>query len=163
MPFNSKHFKNINKNKPWAIKADCRWDHLTSEMQVRLLYKIAANGSQWHYTTIQSPEKNGSETTFRSFYYLQLRELFLIIQILNTIHGTSWLWNSFRHLHRKLYSFWRELTRRKEWAPFMWVTRMRKTQDLFLHSVSSHNHITLSSSCRVVSVTRTIIFSTIRM
>lgn len=160
MPFNSKHFKKTNKNQPWAIKADCRWDHHTSEMQLHLPCKIAANGSQWHYTTIQSPEKDSSEPHSRAnFYYLQLRELFRIIQILNTIHSTSWLWNSFGHVHRKLYSLWRELTKRKESASFTWVRGMRKTSSTeHLPTITQH-----SCSCRVLSVTRTITFSTIRL
>lgn len=141
MPFNSKHFKKTNKNQPWAIKADCRWDHHTSEMQLHLPCKIAANGSQWHYTTIQSPEKDSSEPHSRAnFYYLQLRELFRIIQILNTIHSTSWLWNSFGHVHRKLYSLWRELTKRKRVCIIHMSERNEKD---FFHRASSHNHTTL--------------------
>lgn len=58
VPFDSKHFINVNKNKPWAIKANYRWDHLTSKMQLPLPCKIAANGSQQHYNTIQRQEKN---------------------------------------------------------------------------------------------------------
>lgn len=58
VPFNSKHFININKNKLRAIKANYRWDHLTSEMQLPLPCKIAANASWQHYITIQSQEKD---------------------------------------------------------------------------------------------------------
>lgn len=161
MPFNSKHFKNINKNKSWAIKADCRWDHLNSEMQLHLPCKLQlmVHGDIMPSSKAQKRMALRSHTG-ANFYYLQLWELFLIIQIFNTIHSTSWLWNSFSHLHSTVFGeSWPE----EKSMHHLWVRGMRKTQILFLYSASPHNHITLSCSCRVLSVTRTVIFSTIRM